>query len=104
MPGPHREATKEELAASQARELELFHATINPCESIPPRHSPYVAFDGRTYCTRCGEEIQPMAASIFPCDGGSVTVDDGAFGTRLTVSGPRGQGSAELRELEEKMP
>ena len=52
-----REATPDEARAIRERELRLFRATINPCQSIPPRHSPYIASDGHTYCTRCGEDI-----------------------------------------------
>jgi hypothetical protein len=52
-----REATPEERQAIRERETRLFGVTINPCQSIPPRHSPYTAGDGRTYCTRCGNDI-----------------------------------------------
>jgi hypothetical protein len=52
-----REATPEEARAILDREYRAFGASINPCQSIPPRHAPYTASDGRTYCTRCGEDI-----------------------------------------------
>jgi hypothetical protein len=53
-----RESTPAEAQAIRDRFLRDFGASINPCQSIPPRHSPYVACDGQTYCTRCGEVIE----------------------------------------------
>jgi hypothetical protein len=52
-----RDATQEEARQIEAIERRAFGYSINPCQSIPPQHSPHVAGDGHTYCTRCGERI-----------------------------------------------
>ena len=52
-----REATPAEAQRIEAIEHAAFGTRVNPCQSIPPRHTPHTAGNGRTYCTTCGEDI-----------------------------------------------
>jgi hypothetical protein len=61
-----REATPAERKTIMDREARMFGYTINPCQSIPPRHSPYLASDGITYCTRCGNVLGSSTADTKP--------------------------------------
>ena len=55
-----RQPTADEAREIMEQDARVMGYTVgaNPCQSIPPRHSPYRASDGITYCTRCGEEVR----------------------------------------------
>ena len=53
----YREATQEEARRIEETEQRAFGYRSNPCQSIPPRHTPYTMSDGTIRCTTCGEEL-----------------------------------------------
>ncbi len=52
-----RDATPDEAAQIAAQDARTLGYRVNPCQSIPSRHTPHTAGDGRTYCTTCGEGL-----------------------------------------------